>query len=67
MYRWSDYNPKSEASDVRELICPDGTLAGVTIRTLVNGWGQYQNRKRADMAQRILEALNAQSQGEPPR
>lgn len=59
MYRWSDYNPRADAADVRQLICPDGTLAGVTIRTLRNGWGAYCDTKRADLAQRILEALNA--------
>lgn len=58
-YRWSDYNPKTSAEDRRELICPDGTLAGVTIRTLVNGWGQYRDGQRAHLAQRILETLNA--------
>jgi hypothetical protein len=58
-WHWTEYNPKSAAEDRRELICPDGTLAGVTIRTLVNGWGQYGDSKRADLAKRILDALNS--------
>lgn len=66
-YRWTEYNPKTDAEDRRELICPDGTLAGVTIRTLKNAWGNYNNRKRADLAQRILEALNASHSYNPPR
>jgi hypothetical protein len=67
MYRWTEYNPKTDAEDRRELVCPDGTLAGVTIRTLKNGWGRYNDRKRADLAQRILEALNASHPHNPPR
>jgi hypothetical protein len=57
-WHFTEYNPKAGAEDRRELVCPDGTLSGITIRTLVNGWGQYEDRKRADLAKRLLDMFN---------
>ncbi len=57
-WHWTQPNPKGPASEPVELIRPDGTLAGVTLRTLENAWGQYQESTRIDIEKRLIRLLN---------
>ena len=59
-FYWTTVNPKGPAESRVELVEPDGTLAGVSLRTLQNGWGQFCDRKRETIEQRILRALNGE-------
>ena len=62
MNKWhfTEQNLKDDAQGFVELVCPDGTLAGVQLRTLVNGWGQYQDSKRKHIEELLLQLLNAE-------
>lgn len=62
-WKWTERNPKGCATEPVELVRPDGTLAGVQLRTLINGWGQYQDKDRLDMENRILNLLNGVNHG----
>lgn len=55
---WTMPNPKGPASKPVELVRPNGTLAGVTLRTLENAWGQFQDSDRIQIEKRILRAFN---------
>ena len=57
-YHWTDRNPKGPASEPVELVNPDGTLAGVTLKTLKNAWGAYLDKERNNIEKLILERLN---------
>ena len=50
--RWTEPNPKADAKAVSELVetAEPHRLTGVSIRTLVNGWGAYQDGTRAKYA-----------------
>jgi hypothetical protein len=51
------YNPKADAKDERFVIEKEtGILTGITIETLVNGWGVYQDRTRASVECMVLAA-----------
>ncbi len=60
-YYWSNRNPKGIANEPVELIRPDGTLAGVTLRTLQNGWGSYLESDRQGFEELILRLLNGKT------
>jgi hypothetical protein len=57
-FYWTKANPKGPASEPVELVAPDGTLAGITLRTLETAWGQFCERSRADIEKRIISLLN---------
>ncbi len=57
-FYWTRPNPKGPAAEPVELVNPDGTLAGVTLRTLENAWGAYLDADRKKTERRIIEALN---------
>ena len=56
--RWTEPNPKADAKAVSELVetAEPHRLTGVSIRTLVNGWGAYQDGTRAKYAALIAAA-----------
>ncbi len=37
------------ANEPREIVSRDGTLTGLTIRTLANAWGQYDDARRKEV------------------
>ena len=57
-YCWTDRNPKGPADEPVQLVCPDGTTAGVTLRTTVTGWGAYLDAKREHLDKEILSGLS---------
>lgn len=59
IWHWTKAIPNGPASDPVELVMPDGTLAGVQLRTLQTAWGQYNDKRRAEVQQHLLNLLNA--------
>ena len=57
-FKWTEVSPHSDAVEAVELIGIDGSLCGVTLRTTINAWGQYDTIKRKILEQRIVELLN---------
>ena len=55
-WAWTIPSQKSDAAGFSRLVCKDGTLTGVEIQTLVDGWGQYQDARRKSAAALIATA-----------
>ena len=60
-YYWSPPALNASATEPVELITPEGTLTGVTVRTLINAWGGYQDAKRHEIQDRILAHFNREA------
>lgn len=57
-FKWSERNPKGPATEPVELVDGKGRLTGISLRTLINGWGGFQEPDRKDVEESVLQLLN---------